>query len=180
MRALAVSIAIVATLVLTAAVAVADIARPDDHGRSNRPKENTLRLVIEAGDNPEPQLWLPPEMRIAMGDHDEAGSGLASASTIASGTALSLSLAFGGLWLVRNRRTLGARAATGAGIVLVVVTGTAALALANAAPPRNYRTVDAGSLGLATPSGEPLRGEIRYYYGSDTGVVRLVLPRTRS
>jgi hypothetical protein len=170
--------AVAAVLSLAAVAAYADLARPKDGGADRRTRhENTLKLVIESGDNPEPQLWLPPEVRV-----ENAGvvdSAMPPARTVAAGVALSLSLAFGGLWLVRSSRTLGVRATAGAATVLCVLAGTAVFALANAAPPRNYRTVDAGTLGLASPDGTPLTGEIRYYYGSDSGVVRLVLPKRR-
>jgi hypothetical protein len=159
-------------------VASADIPQPNSDGR-RPPKrgENVVELVIESGDNPEPQVWLPPDFRSAAGGSAEPG--LAPAQTAVAGAALSLAVVFGGLWLVRMRRTLGVRATAGAAAVFCTIAGTAVFALANAGPPRNYRPVDPGTLGKAAPDGAALSGKARYYYGADDGVVRIVLPREK-
>jgi hypothetical protein len=179
------SLAAAALCLALSSTALANIAAPDDpnRDRAGKRRENTLRLVIEAGDGPEAQIWLPPSMLAAApGDAGAAGAtaaGLPPLQTAGAGVALSLSLVFAGLWLARGRRGLGTRAAASAAVALAALAGTAAYALANAAPPRNYRAVDPGTLLLATPDGEPLAGTARYYYGHDEGVVRVVLPKAK-
>jgi hypothetical protein len=159
----------------------ADIPNPDGSQKvrppRTTPKENTMKLVIEAGDNPEAQIWLPPELRVQDVAAGATETGLTPLQTEATGLALSLSIVFGGLWLVRARKRLGTRATATAVAIFGVLAGTAVYTLANAGPPRNYQPADPGTLRLATPAGDPLSGTARYYYGYDQGVVRIVLPK---
>jgi hypothetical protein len=167
--------AVAALFVVLSSSALADIPKPKDSG-ATPPKrdENVLELVIEPGEpQQEAQLWLPPDFMAAARED----AGMPPAQTAATGVALSLSLAFGGVWLVRTRRRLGTRATAAAVAVFGTLAGTAVYAFANAAPPRNYRPVDAGTLRLAAPDGKALSGKVRFYYGYDQGVVKLVIPK---
>ncbi len=183
------AIAIAALCFAFPASGQSDVPRPKNTNEKvvqpDKPKEkeNTLRVVIESEDSArEAQLWLPPSMLASI---DRGGatagttaSGLPPVQTIVAGLALSLSLVLGGLWLVRTRHKIGTRAATSAAVVLATLAGTAAFALANLGPPRNYKPVDPGTLRLAAPNGEPLAGTARYYYGEE-GVIRIVLPKEK-
>jgi hypothetical protein len=101
-------------------------------------------------------------------------------NTIVTGTALSLAIVFGGFWLARTRKELGVRNTATAAAILVVLGGAATFALANAAPPRNYKPVDPGTLRMASPNDKSLTGTVRYYYGTDDGQVKLVLPAKKA
>jgi hypothetical protein len=151
-------------------VVAANIAPP----RYAPPRDwSQMKLVVEHGPAArEATLWLPSEFNQSASGAVAPG-GMSSTQTAVSGGALSLGLVLGGLWLVRSRRSVGTRAGTAAAAALCVLAGTAGYAFANAAAPR---PLDPGTLRLASPSGEPLQGQVRIRYHEEPGVVRLVLP----
>ncbi|HQR39247.1 MAG TPA: hypothetical protein PLF26_12705 [Blastocatellia bacterium] len=185
---LSVTLALVAICLGVAATTYADIAQPPAPKQEPpipRAKENTVKLVIETGySGQEAQLWLPSGWYAGqspgVGSIAPQSGGLSQLNTIVTGTALSLAIVFGGFWLVRSRRELGTRNTATAAVILVVLASTASFALANAAPPRNYKPADPGTLRLASPTGEQLTGTVRYYYGTNDGEARLVLPAKKA
>jgi hypothetical protein len=154
----------------------ADIPQPRPAPAPRALDWGSLKLVIENTSNgrDEAELWLPQEYNPqTMGAVDAGG---ASPGTIVSGAALSLGLALGGVWLARSRRRIGATGVTAGVAILAVLAGTSGYAVANMAPPR---PLDPGSLEIALPGGDALEGKVRVRYGSESGIVRLKLPKPK-
>lgn len=92
------SIAAAVALLALVQIARADKAPPP-------PKENAYPLVIEADPKvQEAKLVIPRAMlgKMKAGLDEDRGSNLASTNTVIAGAALTLALAFGGLWIVRR------------------------------------------------------------------------------
>lgn len=179
LRGVAIAIACLAIWCATPMSTSADIPRPkesDPKHSGPRPDRNDqlVTLEIEGTDGWQGYLYVPESMLAA--DLTAPPSGMTALGTTVSGVALSLSILFGGLWLVKSRKRIGTQATVAAASILVVVVGTASYALANASP---YPLANLGTLRKAAPNGDPLSGQIRLIRVSDEGEkkIRLVLPR---
>ncbi|HEX8635734.1 MAG TPA: hypothetical protein VF703_16415 [Pyrinomonadaceae bacterium] len=175
-----------------AAPAFADIAPPPNHTPAPTPQKArraaplpAARMLIESRrDATEARLQIPRNMlaqlRAELEREEASGATGATDSprptqTIIAGGFLSLSLAFAGVFLARTRSRAAKQAATAA---LVVFAATGALAistLANARPPEP-RTLDAGSLKLATTPDAGLNGVIRVEVVDEHNVFKLIVP----
>lgn len=177
-----------------APAAFADIAPPPPTpARTPRKVRRTAplpaaRMLIESrSDATEARLQIPRNMLLQLRaemerDSDsDAVTGATDtdspgpAQTIIAGIFLSLSLAFAGVFIARTRSRTGKQAAT---VALVIFAATGALAiktLANARPPEP-RTLDAGSLKLATTPDAKLNGVIRVEVVDEHNVFKLVVP----
>ena len=175
-------------LFASAAPAFADIAPPPPTPTETPQKARraaplpAARMSIESrNDATEARLQIPRnllrQLRAEMQGDDAAAStdSLRSTRTIIAGVFLSLSLAFAGVFIARTRLR-GAKQA--AAVALVVFAATGALAfrtLANARPPEP-RTLDAGSLKLATTPDAELNGVIRVEVVDEQNVFKLIVP----
>lgn len=174
-------LALLAALALGGACA-ADIPPPPGHPRARRPRppqgaEAVLQIIPSpTGDQARlviPRAALSGLKTGAAGSEPDSSAGMAGVQTVVAGTALSLAMAFAGLWLARKRRRLSAGiaamvvcAAGGAGI-------TATRALANAAPSFAQPKSDANP--AAIPSGGS-RINVRLVVVDGGDAIKLYLP----
>lgn len=176
LRGAAIAIACLALWCALPTATSADIPRPDNRASTDPPRRRSDQLVtfvIESSDDFQARLYVPSNLLAA--DTNATPSGMSAVGTTVSGVALSLSVVFGGLWLARSRRRLGTQSTVTAGVILVVLAGTASYAWANASP---YPIANPGTLVKATPTGEALSGKVRVMRVSDDdNTIRLLLPR---
>ncbi len=161
----------------------ADDAGPGPKAKAPRPSgalvdRRRAKLVIESVDfDREVTLILPKAMKPSeSGVVGFTDASIGPNQTIVIGLALSLALISGGLWLVRSRRSSGARAATAAVVATAVVAGAGGYALGNYSP---YADADAkpGTLRKVRPHDGPVSGEVRVLYLGEPGEVRIVVPQ---
>ena len=136
---------------LFAAVAMADIARPDNKPKKQTSVDATLRIRLDR-EAKEARLIVPKSqlkaLRAAIDEADgrpaEVASvgGVSRVQTIMGGLFLSLGFVFGGVWLIRSRGTSGesGKIAIGLAAVVLICSGTM-LAWANAGPPAEARSI---------------------------------------
>jgi len=172
--------------------AFADIAAPRPTPtatpqQSRRPLPAARMLIESRNDATEARLQIPRNMLRQLHaemERDSASGASAAAThslrptqTIIAGVFLSLSLAFAGIFIARTRARTARQAAA---IALFIFAATGALAFktfANARAPEP-RTLDAGSLKLATTPDTELNGVIRVEVVDEHNVFKLVVPAT--
>jgi uncharacterized membrane protein (UPF0136 family) len=175
-----------------APAAFADIPMPEptptgtpQKARRSAPLPAARMLIESRRDATEARLQIPRNMlrqlhaQMERDAASDAGGGIINSlrptQTIIAGVCLSLSLAFAGVFVARTRSRAAKQAAV---VALVVFAATGALAirtLANARPPEP-RTLDAGSLKLATSPSAELNGVIRVEVVDDHNVFKLIVP----
>jgi hypothetical protein len=183
---------LVLALCAFAPAASADIALPEPSPTQTPQRSNrsaalpAARMLIESRTNAtEARLQIPRNMlrqlRAEMERESDTVAGatmpdsLRPTQTIIAGVFLSLSLAFAGVFVARARSRTAKQVAV---VALCVFAATGALAiktLANARPPEP-RTLDAGSLKLATTPDAKLNGVIRVEVVDEHNVFKLIVP----
>ncbi|MDQ5837200.1 MAG: hypothetical protein M3379_10510 [Acidobacteriota bacterium] len=182
-------LALAALLLATAVSASADAPNPD-RTKNKSPKVSpfTTQMMIDPNTkSSEARLLIPREvlqqMRASLDGEDARGSALAffntgGAQTVVAGLFLSLSLAFGGVWLVRTRgkRRLGTAALCVAALALCGVAATAAYA--NAGPPPVARSLTSKIL-IQDAKWYGVYGQVKVEVTDDDNQITLVLPRPK-
>jgi hypothetical protein len=142
-------------------------------------------LIESRQDATEARLQIPRNMirqlhaEMERDSADTAGAittdSLRPAQTIMAGIFLSLSLACAGIFIARTRSRAAKQAAA---VALVVFAATGALAIRTLANARPFepRTLDAGSLKLATTPDTELNGVIRVEVVDNHNVFKLIVP----
>jgi hypothetical protein len=176
------------------ATALADVRLPDNL----RPKANTnssrtnngnvSRMTIEARDGAEAsRLQIPRtvlrQLRAELEGEDAMvagsfGSGASPLQTIVAGVFLSLTVIFGGVWLLRMKRGATVRRVATLGVFVCALCASAATAvvLANIAPPR--RTVYwPDTLSRAVQDGARLEGPVRVEIVDGGTDIKLIVPK---
>ncbi|HVF56342.1 MAG TPA: hypothetical protein VM934_09340 [Pyrinomonadaceae bacterium] len=127
-----------------------------------RSKLKQLRAELDAADAP-------------LNGSTESANGGPPFRTVVGGLFLFLSLAVGGVWVARTRRSLPARAIVSALLILAAAGAGATIALANIAPPSRF--LNAGSLPrAASTQEEALTGVVRVEVVADGDEVKLIVP----
>ena len=176
----------IAAAALALALAAVTIARMDipnpDGSRQNRSRssdgllQRDAHITIKADQHTEKAILRIPRAMLeslqpqaensgsgSSGSASQAGWTISPLQTIVSGIAMSLAIVFAGLRLSRSRRQVSGKtvAFIAAGLILL---GTAAMAMANAAPPSRYQ----GNLRKAMPAGiSDLSGPVEIQVVSD-------------
>ncbi|HZG53571.1 MAG TPA: hypothetical protein VEZ40_15685 [Pyrinomonadaceae bacterium] len=179
-----------------ASPAFADVAPPPNPTPAPTPQKvrraaslPAARMLIESRrDATEARLQIPRNMlgqlraeleREEMSGATTAADSLRPAQTIIAGVFLSLSLAFAGIFLARTRSRAAKQAATAALVVLAATGALAIKTLANVRPPEP-RTLDAGSLKLATTPDAGLNGVVRVEVVEEHNVFKLIVPAAKA
>ncbi|MGH9900558.1 MAG: hypothetical protein ACRD68_01825 [Pyrinomonadaceae bacterium] len=175
-----------------ATVALADIAAPNNNNRGRRNdgarNANTSRMVIEAGEGArEARLQIPrgmlKQLRAEIDQENPSnaaslgGGEVPPAHTIIAGVFLSLSIVFGGLWVVcSKRRSPAQRVAAAFAVCALCGCAATAVAFANALPPSLPR--DPGTLPQAITNGAALTGTVRVEIVEGGNEIKLIVPKS--
>ena len=168
--------------------AYADVPRPKDDG--HKPAKTvsvSSQMHIEPNYKAtEAKLLIPralfQQMRAGL-DGDDANAGVTArlftnggAQTAAAGVCLSLAFAFGGVWLVRQRKGASRLPRAALGVALLALCGaTASIAYANAGPPPLARSLTSKIL---VPGAQPygVYGQVKVEISDEESQITLVLP----
>lgn len=171
--------------------AFADIPAPVQPKPTPRSSQRALppaRMLIESRrESTEAHLQIPQsvlrelraEIEAGAASTDAAANSLRRTQTIIAGVFLSLSLAFAGVFVARSRSRTTKQVAIGALVVLAFAGALTFKALANVRP-LEPRTVDAGSLPLATTPDAKLNGVVRMEIVPDGREIKLILPAPKT
>ena len=173
------------------APALADIAPPPPTPTQTPQKVRraaplpAARMSIESrNDATEARLQIPRNLLTqlrseidgaAASDAAAATDSLRSTRTIIAGVFLSLSLAFAGVFIARTR-SRGARQAAAVALVVFAAAGAFAFKTLANVRPLEPRTLDAGSLKLATTPDAKLNGVIRVEVVDEQNAFKLIVP----
>ncbi|MEP6947141.1 MAG: hypothetical protein ABJA02_14570 [Acidobacteriota bacterium] len=179
-----------ALVLLIAASAFADIARPEPTKVPKNGKSIDTTMIIRLDKNATEARLIIPRSQIKqlraelqqMDDDSDATAAVTSPSaisrtqTIVSGLLLSLAIVFGGVWFVRSGKTA---TRTGKTLVIAVVTlGVASAATyvyANAGPPAEARSITGKMFSQAVHFYNFGSGKIRIESGTESQV-ELIVP----
>jgi len=176
---------------VSSTIAFADIARPEP---SKTPKQvrslsSSLNIKLSA-DVKEAKLVIPKsqlkQLRAELEkldnlDDDTAAldtpSGVTRTQTVVSGAFLSLALVFGGMWLVRSRKTVTKTGKTL--VILTVIAGigsAATFVYANAGPPAEARSITGKMFSKTIQTWKWGYGKITVETKSDGEMIDLIVP----
>ena len=142
-----------AFVLIAAAAAFGDIARPDSSPKSTpKPKPVDASMTIRMDKDvktatlriPRAQLrQLSAELEQMADENDTAAvsGGISRTQTVVSGMLLSLAMAFGGMWFVRSGKTNSTAKTLVIFAVIAGIGSAATIAYANAGPPAALRTI---------------------------------------
>ena len=188
-------IACVALLAATSATALANLANPDSPRKPSKSANVNARMSIEPSQEAtEARLVIPRavwrNLRAEL-EGPDAGTQAAALTgarfnaggpqTAMAGLFLSLAFAFGGVWLVRARKSLSGRTRTAAlGVALVMLAGASAasIAYANAGPPPVARSLTSKIL-IPDAQWYGVYGQVKVELVDEGDQIRLVLPKPK-
>jgi hypothetical protein len=131
----------------------ADVPTPNSNRVRRQSRPNPIYMQIQPAESAgDAKLVIPrdilQQLRASLDDTDQqdaasvTSNGRQNSRTIIAGIFLSISLAFGGVWLMRSGATSGKLARTAAVITLIGASGVATgIALGNAGPPPLARSL---------------------------------------
>ena len=168
----------------------ADIPSPNSNKVRRQPRPNPVNMTIQPAETAgDARLVIPrdilQQLRASLDDTDQqdaasvTSNGEHNSRTIIAGIFMSISLAFGGVWLMRSGATSGKLARTAAVITLIGASGIATgIALGNAGPPPVARTLTSKIL---TPELQwwGAYGKVTVEVVADGDQITLILPRVK-
>jgi hypothetical protein len=176
-------------MLLAAAAAFADLAKPEPNKVKNPSKSiNTTMTILLKSDAKEARLVIPrsqiKQLRAELDDMDDDTANTAAVTgdvsrtqTIVSGTFLSLALVFGGVWFARSGKTATKTGKTLIALTVVALTASAGTFIyANAGPPPEARSITGKMFSQAVHIYKFGSGAIKIETTNDNNGVTLVVP----
>lgn len=182
-------LSLTAVTILFSAVALANIANPNDPSRNGKKNSvETTMMIHLRQDAREAKLVIPKnQLRQLRAQLDELDGeqntaavttgGITRVQTIVSGMFLSLAVVFGGMWFVRSGKNAKGSARTLAVVTIAACVGSAVtIVFANAGPPPEARSITGKMFSQAVHLYGFGSGRIKLETANDGDYIDLIVP----